>query len=246
LVVGTSQVWINTGSTGAHLDDVRVRQAIQAAIDVDTLNQRALGGAAIGSTSLVPKQLGLLKATKGPKYDPAQATKLLDEVKAQTGWDGSMGMICTNSTLGQNLGIAYQAMLNNVGFKINLDTSLTVSAFVQRANGQHNYDIACGGLQVNSGDYWTALYSKTSAPGNPMQFSNPEWSAALAQLAGAAIGTPAYQTAIEKVQALSNKYVPGLPTISYPEVVLMQSAVHGVEFTYTNIALFDKAWLSQK
>jgi peptide/nickel transport system substrate-binding protein len=244
LNVGAVDIQINTQAKAAHLDDVRVRQAIEYANDVNTINQRAYGGNLVAHTNLVPKELGVLKPTQGPKYDPAKATKLLNQVESETGWDGSIRLLCAQTSA--DMGVALAAVLNNVGFKVNLDTTLATTAFTTRTNVLHDYDIACGGLQVLDADYWDALYVRTFATVNQSQLNNPDWNAAMAELAATPIGTPAYQAAINKAQALQIELAPLLVVGSFPEATLMQNTVHGVDFTTHQIALWGKAYLATK
>jgi peptide/nickel transport system substrate-binding protein len=242
LVVGAANVYINTTSKSAHLDDVRVRQALQYATDVNAVNQRGFQGTLIAHSSLVPKELGVLKATTGPTFNAAKAKQLLDQVKAETGWDGSMRLLCANSSA--DFGVALAAVYDNVGFKINLDTTLAITPFVTKVQVQHDYDIACGGLQSYGGDYWDALYTKTFAPTNYGNFHNADWEAVTAGLASAPFGSTAYQTAVNKVQAAQNTLVPQIIVGSFYEATMLQKQLKGVLFTIGDIALFGKAYLA--
>jgi peptide/nickel transport system substrate-binding protein len=244
LVVGSRILLINTLSKSAHLDDPRVRQALMYGSDINTINQRAFQGALTAHSAIVPKELGIVSPTKGPAYDAAKATKLLSDVKAATGWDGSIRLTCAN--VSADFGIAYAAVLNNLGFKVTLDTTLPVTPFVAVTQITHDYDIACGGLQVQGGDYWEPLYRVTFAPINYAQFNNPDWNAAMAQLGAAPGGSPAYDTAMTKVQSLMTELAPFIMVGSFNEAVLMQNKVHGIEFTGPGLSLFGRAYLANK
>jgi peptide/nickel transport system substrate-binding protein len=244
LNVGAVNVYINTQSKTAHLDDVRVRQALQDANDVKTINQRAFGGNLIASSALVPKELGVVAPTKGAPYDPAAATKLLNTVKTETGWDGSIRLLCSNNNT--DMGIALSAVLTNVGFKVNLDTSLAVTPFTLKVQVQHDFDIACGGFQSFGGDLWFSFYKSVFSPNSYSQFHDPTFLAAMDQLAATPIGTPANDAAAKKAQALQTQLVPQLMVGSFPEATLMQNSVHGMVFTIQEIPLWGKAYLSTK
>jgi peptide/nickel transport system substrate-binding protein len=241
LVVGAVDLWMNTTATAAHLDDVRVRQAVQYANDFNTVNQRAYQGTLIAHSALVPRQLGLLDPTTGVAFDPAKATKLLNEVKSSTGWDGSIDLVCASTSA--DAGIAIAALLNSVGFKVNLDTSLAVTPWVTKVQVNRDYQLSCGGLQVFNGDYWQAYYARTFAPVNYTNFNNPQWNAAMAEVAAAPLASAAYQTAINKVQKLHDQLAPEIIQGSFYQGTLMQKNVQGMTFTFGDIALFGKAYL---
>jgi peptide/nickel transport system substrate-binding protein len=242
LTVGASTLQINTTSKSAHLDDVRVRQALQYATDVSVINQRGYQGTLIAHSSIVPKQLGFLQATQGPKYDLAKAKQLLEQVKSETGWDGSMHLTCSTASADQSVAVA--ALLNNAGFKVVVDPLLSVTAVSTKVQVNHDYDIACGALQVYNGDYWQGYYARTFAPVNYANFRNAEWDAAMAQLAAAPFASSAYQSAIDKVQELQVKLVPQVMYGSYYQADLMQKSLKGMVFTWGDIPLFGKAYLT--
>jgi peptide/nickel transport system substrate-binding protein len=243
LDTGAAAIVMNSLSKSAHLDDARVRQAIQYANDVKTINQRGFQGSLIPHTSLVPKQLGIVKPTDGPQYDPAKAKKLLDQVKSETGWDGSIRLLCATSSA--DFGVALAAVLDNVGFKVNLDTTLGAAAASAKSNIAHDYDLFCGALESFNGDLWDPLYVRTVAQPNQAQWNNVEWSAAMNALAANPIGTPAYQSSVNKLQQLANKLAPIIPVGSFRVAVLLNK-VHGVELTHSAIPLLGRAYLSSK
>jgi peptide/nickel transport system substrate-binding protein len=243
LVVGASNLFINAESKSAHLDDPRVRQALQYATDVNTINQRGYQGTLVAHTSLVPKGQ-LLKETKPLPYDLAKAKQLLNQVKSETGWDGSMTLVCANGSSDQ--GVALQAVYDNAGFKINLNYGMDTTQFVTKVLLGHQYDIACGGMQAYNGDYWDSLYVRTFAPVNYSDFHNDEWNAGFAALAAAPFGSAAYQTAINKLQTLQNQLQPQVIYGSFPEATLMQNKVQGVLFSLGDIPLLGQAYLTKK
>ncbi len=60
------------------LNNVKVRQAINMAINRDQIN-KIMGGSEMPATTLIPPGLVGYNPNIGPKYDPAKARKLLDE-----------------------------------------------------------------------------------------------------------------------------------------------------------------------
>jgi peptide/nickel transport system substrate-binding protein len=245
LAVGASDIVVNLQSKAAHLDDVRVRQAIQYADDVNTINQRGFGGNLIAHSSIVPKELGIDAPTKAPPYDPAKATKLLNTVKTETGWDGSIRLLCASTAA--DYGIALAAVLNNVGFKVNLDTTLGVTPFTLKVQVNHDFDLACGGFQMFGGDFFDAAFVRVGpSPRSYGGWVNEDYNAAMKDLLSNPIGTTGYDKALAKIQAIFTDQVPNLSVGSFYEDLLMQNTVHGVEFSAKNDALFGKAYLAKK
>jgi peptide/nickel transport system substrate-binding protein len=242
LSVGAANLFINTTSKSAHLDDVRVRQALQYANDVNKINQRAFQGALIAHTNLVPKAVGFLQPTVGPKYDPKRASQLVAAVKKDTGWDGSLSITCYAAAA--DFGIAYAALLDTVGFKVTVNPPLTPADYVAKVQVNHDYDIACGGFNEYQGDYWNAFFPRTVAPTNYSNFHDATWNAAVNKLTANPIGSAAFQKDLAAVQALQNTLVPQVLMGSYPDATLMQSKLQGMQFTYALVPLFGKAYLT--
>lgn len=69
--------WINTQRKP--FTDVRVRRALAMAVDRKILTEKYLHGAQLPSANIVPSYLNGYPAPKGPVFDPAQASALLDE-----------------------------------------------------------------------------------------------------------------------------------------------------------------------
>jgi peptide/nickel transport system substrate-binding protein len=104
------------------LADVRVRRAINAAIDYAALAEAITDGYAKPSTSPVPQSSRYYGPVqqKGHVYDPALAKKLL----AEGGYKGQPVKIVTNTRFAtmHDIGVAVQAMLVAVGIRAEVET----------------------------------------------------------------------------------------------------------------------------
>ena len=81
-------VYIAMNTTRGPLRDVRVRQAINHAVDVRAIVQKVLGGAAAQATGVIPPALGGFDSTRAPySYDPALAKRLLAQAGYPNGLD---------------------------------------------------------------------------------------------------------------------------------------------------------------
>jgi peptide/nickel transport system substrate-binding protein len=244
LVVGTSALGINNTSASAHLNDVRVRQAIQYASDVKAINQRGFQGTQIPHANMVPIPSGTLKPTKALPYNLQKARALLNQVKSETGWDGSMGLTCVNTSADYATAIA--AVLDNAGFKINADSTLPAAAAITKVNVNRDFDLACGAFQVYGNDYWSALSTRVIGTTNLYNFHNTDMDAAVAKLAALQPSSPAYQPALNAIQKLFNEQVPFVIQGSYNEATLVQNNLKGLVQNQGGTTLYGGAYLVKK
>ena len=71
-------VYIGINTTRGPLADVRVRQAINYAIDIDRIIERLISGRGTRAAGVIPPALGGYDSTRKPyPYDPAKAKQLL-------------------------------------------------------------------------------------------------------------------------------------------------------------------------
>jgi peptide/nickel transport system substrate-binding protein len=249
LTTGGVAIWMNLQSKAAHMDDPRVRQALSLATDANTINQRAYGGTVIVHTSISPKQDTINGATKAPPFNPTKAAKLLSQVKQETGWDGSIRLLCSATPPTPDFGIALAAEWNAVGFKVNLDTSLPTTPFTVKVGVAHDFDTACGANQIQGGDVFDGLFVRVGpSPGSYTGWvagSNPDYDASIKQILSSPIGTAGYKKGMDMMQAVFTKDVPNITVGSFYEDALMQNKVHGIEWSAKNIALFGKAYMDK-
>jgi peptide/nickel transport system substrate-binding protein len=100
--------------TPSPLADVRVRQAIRYAIDMQTICDTLMNGGAVPANSLAPDENLKSDKLNNYSYDPERARELLEEA----GWDGSVTLKCVYYYTDQatvDLMSAIQAYLADVG-----------------------------------------------------------------------------------------------------------------------------------
>ncbi|WP_158743494.1 ABC transporter substrate-binding protein, partial [Acidisphaera sp. L21] len=131
--------------------DLRVRQAISAAIDRTALVQRVLSGQGVPSMEIVPEGFaGWIPGVGVPKGDPAGARKLLADAGFPNGF--KMTLACTNDryiydaricqTLGQ--------MLSRGGFGMSVDV-LPSSVFTARTRmGKNDIPLIMSAISLSS------------------------------------------------------------------------------------------------
>jgi peptide/nickel transport system substrate-binding protein len=113
-------VWIGLNVEKAPLDQLKVRQAIRAAIDVDQVLQGAYNGA-VGPAygPVAPGLLGYWPDAPKYKRDVALAKKLLAEAGLSSGL--KLRLTLLNRPAFQSVGQIVQAMLGEAGIQLDLD-----------------------------------------------------------------------------------------------------------------------------
>jgi peptide/nickel transport system substrate-binding protein len=236
---------INNGVAGTNppTKDARLRQAIAEAIDPNVINQRAFGGKGLATSGIIHAASKTLKATDGPKYNPVDAKKLVDQVKAEDKWDGSIRLLAVSQPP-SNLesAIAIQSLLEAVGFKVALTSGVSIQQFNTLTLVQHNYDLAVSGLTVDESSLWDGLRQFDSHnPANSNGYSSPDMDAALAALRASQTQAQ-YQSAIEQVQAVWNKTYPSAVYTAFEPIVMWNSSLHGLTFSGIT-PYFDTAYI---
>jgi peptide/nickel transport system substrate-binding protein len=115
--------------------DVRVRQAVRAAIDVDLIVKQVLRGEGKVTGSFISPLVGghLPELEARPKADPAAARALLKEAGYENGF--SLQMDCVNVAWRASVCQAAASMLEKVGIRANLVTSPSSVFFPKLTQG---------------------------------------------------------------------------------------------------------------
>lgn len=139
-------VWFNLARPG--LDDLRVRQAINYALDVDGMVEALVGDGGVRSQGPVPiENLGHYPGIKETGYDVARAEQLLDDAGWRKGGDGirqkdGVRMEYTLLTpqgryvADKELSEVTQQMLSQIGIKVNLQVVEPGSIFPEYLKGE--------------------------------------------------------------------------------------------------------------
>lgn len=230
------------GAAAPATADPRIRLAVALAIDPTAVNTRAWNGVGIPQKGLLSNASEIYKETEGPAFDPERAKSLVAEVKAETGWDGSIRFDCVNNL--SEAAITLAAMLDGVGFDVTLEPNRSLPQQIGIVL-EGNFDIACFGQTPDEADLWDGLrgYDSTN-PRNLTGFSSPEFDAALKVLQ-AATTVADVQSAVEGVQSVWNETNPAVVYGAFEHVLVWSDRVHGLEFndSTTVVALFDNAYV---
>ncbi len=224
--------------------DIRVRQAIAAAVDPTVLDQRVNSGKGQPTSDLLPPSFKWYPGISGPKYDPATAKKLVDEAKA-AGWDGKINLTFNNTPAGQQEGLTVQAELQAVGMNPQLDTSKDVTAQVVAISTQKNFDVSTWGIALSNDDGAVPALAQnllTTSSSNRVGYSNPKVDTAIKDLFAAT--NDAQKKADYKIVAEAvYTDVPLFVWTTIEEYTAWNPNVHGITPTSRSSVFFDKAWI---
>lgn len=120
------------------MNDLRVRQAMQMAVDMDLIHDKVMRGKSRNAGTLVaPSIPGYSEALDTPAaYDPEKAKALLAEAGYPDGFE--FDFVCTNESYvnEEQFCQAIASMWSRVGLKPKLDIGPTAKQTPKRANGQ--------------------------------------------------------------------------------------------------------------
>jgi peptide/nickel transport system substrate-binding protein len=224
--------------------DERVRQAIAAAIDPEVLNERVYEGTGHPTRALVSEESRFDPGVEGPEVDPDRAAELVEEVKEETGWDGSLDMVCQNDPINEEVCITLQAMLDAAGFDVTTDLA-PVTDVIRRITVDRDFDIATWGVPGSDEALWRALSQfRSDAVNNRVGYADPDMDAALDELKAAA--SPEEQNAaLGQIQEIWNETIPSVTLSAVEEFVGVSERVGGLRTTAATTVLFDDAYLSE-
>jgi peptide/nickel transport system substrate-binding protein len=136
--------------------DLRVRQAVYHAVNVDLVIQKVLRGLAMPTGALLAPMTDDEEhagARARLRYDPVEARALLRQAGYPDGFD--VAMECVNVAFREHVCQAVAAMLTQVGIRVSLHTSPSAQFFPMITQGK--VSLAEFGFTGNEGDAWQNL-----------------------------------------------------------------------------------------
>ena len=232
--------------SGSIMSDVRLREAVSEGIDPTVINDRVYQDTAFTTSNLFPPtSMWQDPSIPGITYNPNHAKQLVAQVKAETGWDGTVRFLYQTSPDSAALPVALEALLGPLGFKVQLVPDSTSAQLLNDVKVKQDYDIASWGFAFSDPVPFSTLYENfySTSISNVPGYKNPDMDAALDTLRVAATTTET-KAALAKVQQVWNTTYPSLDLNAVNELVLNKANVHGLNFTLFSVPLLDKAWLS--
>lgn len=225
--------------------DKRIRQAVGFALDLNAINTRANAGAGFPGGELFQKGSSWQSASPVNSFDLAKAKALVDEVKKEGKWDGSIRVNCHNAPSRQSWAQTFQALLTNVGFTVKLKNDYDVNGLVADVLNNKTYDVACWGFNVSEEAPEVQLLqavASTSAA-NAMNLVNLDMDAQIKIIREGKTDAER-KGAMEKLQQLWKDEMPTPIYEALVEMIAWNKNVKGIKPTVATVVLFDKAWIN--
>ena len=222
--------------------DLRVRQAMTYAVDPATLDVRANDGKGLPGQVIFQDTSRWHNDVAPIGVDPAKAKELLDQAKAD-GYDGKISYLTMQEPSAQATALAVQAMLNAVGFDVQIENVNNVGDLVKRMYADRDYDMATAALNLTEADPSERLYTglKTGGRNNTTGYSDAEMDQLLDEL-GVAISDDDKKAVLVKIQERANETLPWQVWGTGPALDVWNQNVHGLQPSLDGILLFDEAW----
>lgn len=129
-----STVYIAINTTAKPFDNVKVRQALNHAIDKQRIVQLLNGRATVANQVLPPLMPGYDKSYQGYDYNPDKAKALLKEAGFENGFETSIECIAVDPQ--PKLCESFQQDLSKVGIKLNINTLAAPNVIDDAGNGK--------------------------------------------------------------------------------------------------------------
>ena len=242
-------IMINNGIRGSTppTTDVRLRRAIFLATDTAVMDQRANDSTGLPGKTLLSDRSFFYDADLFPEFptDPDEARRLVEEVKAEGNWDGTIRLHCHNAPSRIDWAIAAEALLENVGFDVEVINDGTIQDLIAAVLVQADYDIACWGFNLaDDTPYIPVLQHTCTSRSNRTGYCSEDMDAAIASLRAA--GTYAEtQRALADIWEEWQETVPSVSYETIEEYILFKDNIRGVIGTQASGVLFHDAYIEQ-
>ncbi len=246
---GGSSIFMNNGVRGSTppTTDLRLREAIALAVDVDVLNQRSNEGLGKANTALMHPDSVYYDAALFPEVqqDLDRARALVQEVKDETGWDGSIRLACHNAPSRIDWAIAVVALLEAAGFEVELDNDGTILDLITIVLRNADFDLACWGFNIaDETPFFPMIQFRSDARNNRIGYADPNMDAAIDQLQ-VATNTEQIQAALAEIWRVWQQSWPSAITESVQELIILKPEVKGVIATQVSALLFHDAYIDE-
>jgi peptide/nickel transport system substrate-binding protein len=229
-------------SDDAVLADERLRQAIAHAVDAEVINERVYDGTALPASGLTHPDQRIYPDMDGPEYDPDLATELVEEVKAEGEWDGTVRVTCPDTPTAIEQAVTLEGMLEAVGFEVTVE-NIPSDQSNQRILFEGDYDIGCGAASIfDEGPVRGMNQFHTESVRNRVGFGTPELDTGIENLYQAA-DIDELSTAMGEIQEAFNEAVPAVNVTSNLWFVGWQDNVHGLTMNRESSVMFHDAYI---
>jgi peptide/nickel transport system substrate-binding protein len=237
----------NNGVRGAETPtaDVRVRRALQMAIDPVLFDERVNDGMSLPTSAVAHETSRLSTGAESNRYDPDAAAALVDEVKAEGEWDGSIRLYCHNAPSRADWPIAMEAQLEAVGFDVEVKNDWDINAMIKAVLVDGDFDLACWGFNIEEEIPFNGMQQNfiSDNPSNFTGYADPAMDQAIADLKAAA--TPEEElAAMADIEEIWAETVPSPIYESLEEMIIADGSVQGLLSNSASTVLFSDAFLA--
>lgn len=224
--------------------DVRVRKAIEQAVDVDAFDDRVNQGKGTPDRRIFADWSRWSGDVEALPYDPDEATQQLDEAKSD-GYDGTIRILAMSEPTSQAQALALQAMLQSAGFTAEIEYANSPTDLITRRFVDHDFDIAFAAYSLYEAEPYIRLAGgiQSDSSNNAIGYQNPEMDRLLDELKSADSDDEKVQV-YEQIQQEFNDTVPFVSLGSHKQFIAWTDNVGGVVPTIDAILLLDQAWIS--
>ena len=225
---------------GATLADPKLRQALQQAMDLDSINTRIYAGVGVPTAALVDPSSPVAPDVEPLGYDAEAAKQLVSDAGGNVAFTYDLNA----APLQIDLSILQEAFWKNAGFDVTRkelqNQDLITKVYVERS-----YDAAQWGMGADPACLWCSLSTwRSDDPTNISGFKSDAMDNALDTLR-AANSPDEIKTAMGTVQEVWNEEMPS-PISGYLRWVVPESAgLHGLVFNAGTTIQFEKAYVDQ-
>lgn len=235
-------VTVNTRE-GRPGEDVRIRKAMALALDPELDTERAYAGKGLPGQEIFPPESRRHSGVEPLGIDLDKARELLAEAR-KDGYDGTVTYMDGTDPVSRSKAVVVKAMLERVGFTVELDLVSSIADRVSKTYVDHDFDISRGAASVSEGDPYHRLQNvlNSESYGNPGGYADPEMDRLLVRLQGAKdeAGT---QKVLDDIQRLFNEDVPVINLGASAGFTAWGENVHGVVPTDEYMVLLGEAWI---
>jgi peptide/nickel transport system substrate-binding protein len=240
-LVGGNGIAINNAAGRAFPgNDPRVRQAIGMAADPELMNERVNDGRGVVGRWLLPPGNRFYVDNPYSVGDVEGARELLAEVKAETGWDGSLTLVTPPP---DDQALAFQAQLNAVGFNVTVEPLASFTQLIERILLNRDFDLSIWTMTTYDTNIYQAL-SRTllsTSPSNYLSFDSPEMDALLGQLREAA-DEDAFREVLNEIALQWQTDQPFMYTGTQPYSTIVTDEVGGIIPTAIGVFLWNEVF----
>lgn len=235
--------WLALNAAKPPFNDVRVRQAVNMAIDRNALAVAVYGKGARGSTAQIASANSFHHPKKLPtfNYDPDRAKKLLAEA-GQPNLKFTLVSSTVKPQLGQSATVI-QAQLAKIGVTVThqvMEHQAWLATVLRGKNFEASTVAGTGGPEPNS---YVMFWTKDN-PVNFVSLNNAELFELVPKAQGI-INDAERKKAYHRIQELGAQEASWMALMEVPSNAVLSSKIKGYVHLPYNVSYFDEVWLAQ-